>query len=258
MSAVRFGREVGAEWIKLRTVHSTFYLVFMVALFIPMSALIAWQSATGWDAATAAERAAHQPTTPENGLLMMVQLCVAALGVLAITSEYASGMIRTTFVTMPRRGAVLLAKAVVVGAVSLVVGQVTVFAMYLLARLVIGDRPIPAYRTALAEEIPRLSSLGVSALVVGLIGLGLGALTRSTAGGLTIAAALLFVFPTFGRLLPEPWDERFTSVTLPRLPLGLAGAPDALLSPPWAALAMAGYVVAVLGLAVVVVQNRDA
>lgn len=249
---------LAAEWLKLRTVQSTFYTLFAVAMFVPMAGLLAWQTAAAWDTASTARRAELATMHPEDGLLMFVQLAIAALGVLAITSEYATGMIRTTFVGVPRRGRVLGAKSLVVGAVALVAGQVSVFAMYFLTDLVIGDRAIPLYSTAFTDEVPRLLALGLSVMVVGLLGLGLGALTRSTTGALTLVAALLFVFPTMGRLLPAPWDDRFTAVTLPRLPLQLAGAYDSYLSPLGALAALAAYVLLTLVAAHVALHRRDA
>jgi ABC-2 type transport system permease protein len=249
---------VAAEWLKLRSVQSTFYALFAVAMFVPMAGLLAWQTATAWDAADAARRAELATMRPEDGLLMFVQLAIAALGVLAITSEYATGTIRTTFVAVPRRGVVLGAKSLVVGAVALVAGQVSVLAMFWLSRLVVGDREIPLYSTAFGDEVPRLLALGLSVMVVGLLGLGLGVLTRSTTGALTMVAALLFVFPTMGRLLPAPWDDRFTAVTLPQLPLQLAGADDAYLSPPGALAALAAYILLALAAAHAALRRRDA
>jgi ABC-2 type transport system permease protein len=102
--------------------------------------------------------------TPETGLLMFVQLCVASLGVLAVTSEYATGTIRTSLLCVPRRGLLLAGKSTVVGLAALFLGQVSVFAMFFLGRWIVGDRTIPAYATAVSEEVPRLLSLGLSLL----------------------------------------------------------------------------------------------
>lgn len=249
---------VAAEWVKLRSVQSTFYAVFAVVLFVAMSGLIAWQTAGRWDAASSAQQGEFHSMTPESGLLMFVQLCVAALGVLAVTSEYATGMIRTTLTAVPQRGWMLAAKASLVGAIALVIGQVSAFAMFFLSRLIVGDRPIPGYLTQVVDEVPRLLSLGLSVMVVGLVGLGLGVITRSTTGALTAVVALLFVFPTLGQLLPKPWDERFVALTLNALPSQLAGADGSYFPPGVAAAALLGYVVLALGAAWVVLRTNDA
>lgn len=249
---------VAAEWVKLRSVQSSFYVVFAVAMFVAMSGLIAWQTISGWDAADAARRADFHPSAPENGLLMFVQLCVAALGVLAVTSEYATGMIRTTLTAVPQRGWMLAAKALLVGGVALVIGQVSAFAMYFLSRAIVGDRPIPGFLTSFADSVPRLLSLGLSVMVVGLVGLGLGVITRSTTGALTAVVALLFVFPTMGQLLPAPWDDQFIAVTLNALPSQLAGAEGSLLSPVAALAVLLGYVAAALLAAWAVLRGNDA
>jgi ABC-2 type transport system permease protein len=249
---------VAAEWVKLRSVQSTFYTVFAVVMFVAMSGLIAWQTASGWDGADLARRAEFRSMTPENGLLMFVQLCVAALGVLAVTSEYATGMIRTTLTAVPQRGWLLAAKGALIGFVALVVGHVSVFAMFFLSRLIVGDRPVPGYVSSFADELPRLLSLGLSVMVVGLVGLGLGVITRSTVGALTVVVALLFVFPTMGQLLPKPWNERFVAITLNALPSQLAGAEGSLLSPGAALAVLLGYVVVALGAAWLVLRTNDA
>jgi hypothetical protein len=249
---------VAAEWVKLRSVQSTFYAVFAVVMFVAMSGLIAWQTASGWDVADAARRAEFRSMTPEDGLLMFVQLCVAALGVLAVTSEYATGMIRTTLTAVPQRGRMLASKAVLVGALALVIGQVSAFAMFFLSRWIVGDRPIPGYLSDFVDDVPRLLSLGLSVMVVGLVGLGLGVVTRSTTGALTAVAALLFVFPTMGQLLPAPWDQRFVALTLNALPSQLAGADGSYLSPGAALAALLGYVVLALGGAWLVLRHNDA
>lgn len=248
--------EVAAsEWLKLRSVPSTFYLLFTVAAVTGLSALLAWQLVNSWDPSQAANA---QAMRPEKALLLFVQLALGVLGVLAFTSEYATGTIMPTLIAVPQRGRVLAAKTAVVAVVGLLTGQASVFAMFFLTRLVVGDRPIPLYAPALVDEIPLLLSLGVSVMVVTLLGLGLGAVTRSTAGALTALVALLFVVPPLGRLLPHPWDDRFTAVMLPLLPEQLAGVPDAYLTPLGAAAALAVYVAAALTAAAVVLHHRDA
>jgi ABC-2 type transport system permease protein len=152
----------------------------------------------------------------------------------------------------------LAAKTLVVAAAAWVVGQAGVAAMFFLARLVVGDRTIPIYAPAVAEEVPRLLALGASVVVVACVGLGLGVLTRSTAGALTSVTALLFVLPPLGQLLPSPWGERYFALTLQQLPQQLAGAPDAYLSPLGAAAAMAAYLAAALAAAWLALRVRDA
>lgn len=249
---------VRSEWRKLRSVPSTLTIVVAAGLIVAVSALAAWQLVTAWETADPARRADLAAYHPEDGLLLFLQLCLAALGVLAVTSEYATGMIRTTFMAVPQRGSVLTAKAAVVGVVALLVGQTSVVAMFLLGRLVIGDRPFAAVTTPLAEQTPRLVGLGLSVLVVALVGLGMGVVTRSTAGALTVVAALLFVAPTMGQLLPEPWNARVRAVSLAQLPQELAGGPGTLLSPAGALLAMAAYVAVALTAAAVTLHRRDA
>ena len=79
---------------------------------------------------SAADRASFDPTNDSFPGLAIGQLALGVLGVLAITSEFSSGMIRATFAAAPRRPLVLAAKAAIVGAVTLVAGEILAFAAF--------------------------------------------------------------------------------------------------------------------------------
>lgn len=252
---------LAAEWLKIRTVRSTQYILTVAVTGVLLSGLVALGWAHSWDTTPPGNRENFRGMTVEQSLLPFVQLYLAVLGVLAITSEYATGMIRTTLAIVPARRTVLAAKAVVVAAIALVAGVVSVFAMHLLSGAVIGDRPMSGYTAPLADRIPLLLSHGLSVMVVALVGLGLGTVTRSTAGALSAVAALLFFLPPLPRLLPDPWDDRLSAVMLPALADQLADAVprgDALLSPPAALAVMAAYVGAALAAASLAITRRDA
>jgi hypothetical protein len=265
---------LASEWLKLRSVRSTYYLIGVAAAGVLLAALLAWSGARLWDGLPPARRARMAPMSVEQAILPLVQLCLAVLGVLAITAEYATGTIRTSLVVVPRRLALLGAKAPVVAAIGLVTGEVVTVAMFLVSRLVIGDRLIPGNTAPVSDEVPLLLASGLSVPVFALVGLGLGAVLRSTAGGLVAVVALLLVLPTLAHLLPSPWGDRVGSAMLPNLAGQLAGAGTgegaaaafaggslggaALLSPPAALLVMAAYVAAALGSAAFTIMRRDA
>ncbi|MEU6038574.1 ABC transporter permease [Actinomadura sp. NPDC047616] len=251
---------LAAEWIKLRSVRSTYYVFAVVASTLLLAALMAWNGTNAWDSGTPEQRAAWQRAQPlETMFLPLVQLCAAVLGAMAITSEYTTGMIRTSLTAVPSRPAALAAKAAAVAAPSLATGLAAMFATHGIVRLVIGDRPLADYDTPFLDSVPLLLSLGVSVGAVALVGLGVGTALRSTAGAIVTVCVLLFVLPVLPAFLPSPWDERLAGVLLPNLAMQLAGAADDPLLPPMGAFAvMAAYVMVALGSGAVLLLRRDA
>jgi hypothetical protein len=252
---------LASEWLKLRSVRSTWYVLGVVAVTVPLAAFLAKQGVDAWDGLPPARRAGFQGQAMEQALLPLVQLCMAVLAVLAITSEYATGMIRTSVTAVPRRSALLAAKAAVVAAISLAAGQVAVGAMFLACRAIVGDRPIPpGYTTGVSDEIPLVLASGLSVAVIALVALGLGTVMRSTAGAIVAVCVLLFVSPLAANLLAAPWNDRIASVLPSGLAAQLVDHPTAVGGlPPLGALAvLLAYVIVALGAGAVVLARRDA
>ncbi|WP_283137797.1 ABC transporter permease [Rhizohabitans arisaemae] len=250
---------VAAEWLKLRTVRSTYWIVGLAFATLLLGSAMALSGVSGWDSLPPERRVRFQAVPMEQVIAPIVQLSLAVLAVLAITSEYATGLIRATVTAAPRRWTVLAAKASVLAAVTLVAGTAIVFAMFFLGRLIVGDRPMPGHTSPIPEEIPRLIAATVTITVVALFGLGLGAVLRSTAGALSVLFGFVFVLPPIvGLVLPEPWDARVAAFLPPGLADGLAGTvADPVLSPLAAGLVLAGYVVISLGAGVFALTRRD-
>lgn len=256
---------LAAEWTKLRTVRSTTWVLTVCVATVLLGALFVWYAGNLWESTTPERRAQFRAAAPEQGFLPVVQICLAVLGVLAVSSEYATGMIRTSLAAVPRRGTLLAAKAATVGLFALLVGQGTTLATFTVGRLVAGDRELGFNTEPVADAGPMLVASGLSVLVVALLGLGLGTVLRSTAGAIVTVVVLLFVLPTAVNLLPDPWNIRLASVALPNLADQLAGdrrissqLADGLLSPPWAAVVLAAYAIAPLAAAAVAIKRRDA
>jgi hypothetical protein len=185
--------------------------------------------------------------------------------VLAITTEYATGMIRITFTAVPRKIRLLAAKAAVLALTALAAAAVSITGTFLLARLIVGHRPIRFYTEPMTHEIPMLLALTATAAITALTGLGLGTILRSSAGAVTTLAGLWFALPIITNLIPGPWNNWINSVLLTTLPQELAGAqplspagPRPLLPPPAAAAVLAAYAAITLGAAAVAIQRRDA
>jgi ABC-2 type transport system permease protein len=246
---------VAAEWRKARTTWVTTLVLAVIVGFVGLMCLLAWYAAATWDSLPPEGRERFAVSPLPDLTLWIVQLCLAVYGVLAITAEHRSGMIRTTFTVTPNRWAVLGAKVVVVGGIALVTTAVAVFGTSLLGRLIIGDRPIPGQPPLGEDQTVVLLCMTASGVMFALFGLGIGAVLRSAAGAIAILVALWHILPLVAHNLPDPWSGRLGSVMLGALPGQLAGAGNdnsiygALLSPAVAAVVMVLYAAVPLGLA---------
>jgi len=195
-----------SEFTKIRSVRSTYWTLLMLVL-----ASVAWSvafcagEAARWAHMAPADRAGFDPTQASVlGLALLGQLVIAVLGALAITSEYSTGMIRTSLTVMPRRGVLYGAKAAVFAAVTLVIAFPASFISFF-----IGQRLLASTHTGATLSQPNaLRAVIATALYVTLCGLfafGLGAILRNTAGAITAAYGFLFLVPQLAKALPNTW-----------------------------------------------------
>lgn len=191
---------VAAEWIKMRSLRSTPWVLALTALFVVGSAaLAAWADYTNFPNYHPEVQREHPfalaDAFPSTGyqVLMLVAGCVGAL---AIVSEYSSGLIHTTTVAVPARDAVLLAKAVVLATVWTAVGIVLATASFAVSQAILDGRDASI---AITDE-PALRAWVASALlppVCALIGLGLGVVIRHAAATMVATAGTLLMLPAF-------------------------------------------------------------
>ncbi|GAA1337602.1 ABC transporter permease subunit [Saccharothrix algeriensis] len=251
---------LASEFLKLRTVRSTAYLLLSLLLVLAVGILVAHLMTADYDVQPPERQAKFAAADPGVMVAPFGQFVLGVLGALAVTSEYGSGMIRTALASVPRRRALLLAKVAVVGAVAAVVGGASTLVARLAGALITGDRPKPiAAFDSFGEALPALAADTATTTMTGLVGLGLGFLLRSTAGAVVTLSGLLFVLPMVSMMLPSPWDDRVVAV----LPLSLASqltgqAPGALLSPWGAGAVVLAYVVVALGGGLAALLRRDA
>jgi ABC-2 type transport system permease protein len=182
-----------AEWTKLRTVRSTTWsLVAIVALTLVVSALVS--SGTSTNATISGDDDVIEISL--SGVFMG-QVAVVAIGVLAVTSEYATRMIRTTFLAVPGRRGVIAAKAAIVACVVFAGGLLASAAAFLLGQAVLhGNGYVaPAYPPVTLADGPALRAVLGSALfltAIALLGLGMGVILRHTAAAISALLGLLF------------------------------------------------------------------
>jgi hypothetical protein len=185
-------------------------------------------------------------------------LAVGILGALSFTSEYASGLVRTTFASVPRRVAVLAAKASVTGAVVLAFGEVVAFASFLLSAAILSGRHSDLSLSRAGEARAVLAG-GFCLFVVALVGLGLGAITRHTAGAVAALPAVVYL-PLVVLSLPSPWNDDVGRFTLLVAAYQLvSGHPQAgLLSVPLSFLVLVAWPAVILVTGGVFLTRRDA
>jgi ABC-2 type transport system permease protein len=195
-----------SEYTKIRSVRSTYW-----TLLVRVVASIAWSvafcagEASHWAHMTAADRAGFDPAQASViGLALLGQLVIVVLGALSITSEYSTGMIRTSLAVMPRRGVLYGAKAVVFGSIALVIALLTCFAAFFIGQALLTSTHAGA---ALSQPgvLRAVLSTALYVVICGLFAFSLGAILRSTAGALTAAYGVLFLVPQLARALPSTW-----------------------------------------------------
>jgi ABC-2 type transport system permease protein len=252
-----------SEWTKLRSVRSTMYsLIAMAAISIGLMSLIAWSMMHRWGRFDLREQANFVRQPLEIILarpIFVAQLVVAVLGVMVISAEYTTGMIRSTLQAQPRRLTVLAAKVAVFAALMLIVGELLSFAAFFVGRQII------------AAHIPvRLGDPGVTRSVVGaglyiamlsLFALAFGAIVRHTAGAITAVLGLVLIVSNLTGLLPDSWGHHINAwmpTNAGQLIFQPTLDPDHLLTQ-WQGFAVfTGWTALLLGVAAVLLTKRDA
>ncbi|MBB3731426.1 ABC transporter permease subunit [Nonomuraea dietziae] len=249
---------IASEWLKLRSVSSTRYAIGAAALVIVLGAVWSFYVGTLADA-----RGSIRAAAPEEGFLPLVQISLALVGVLAVTAEYGTGTIRPSLTAVPRRRALLAAKATVVAAATTLPALAVIFITHAVSHLIAGDRAVGYNAGSFGDDLPLLLGSVLSVTVLALVGLGLGVVTRSTAAAVGSVVGLLFVLPGIAPYLPQPWNVRVGAWMLPNLVPQIAGERistrlDGLLPPAAAVAVLAGYALVALVAAFLVFERRDA
>lgn len=192
-----------SELCKLRSVRSTFWTLMAAVVFNVALAALGAILVPG--ALSAQEKATVDAVRLSLAGLHLSQIAFGVLGVLVITSEYGTGMIRATLSAVPQRRLVLAAKAMVFAATALVVGTASSFAAYFVFQAFLSDTSL---QSSIGDPgvVRAVTGGGLYLTVLGLLGLGLGAIIRSSAGAIAALFSLLFVPPLLLQLLPRSWQ----------------------------------------------------
>ena len=248
-----------SEWTKLRSVRSTYWCLLVAALLgIGLGALISAITANHY----ASDPTLHpnwNPTDRSQASLAIAQLVFAILGVLVVTGEYSTGMIRTSLAAVPKRGRVLATKALVLTVITLVAGEVISFVTFFVGQALISGKA-PSATIGQHEVLRAVIGAGLYLPLLALLGFALGWLVRHAAAAIGIGVAILLVLPGIANALPSSWQhpiEKFWPTNAGQQIAVVARGSHTL--PPWLGLGlMALFVVVMLTAAAITLQRRDA
>jgi ABC-2 type transport system permease protein len=251
-------RVLHAEWTKLRTQPSAYWallaaVILVVGFGLGYSLLRVARPPHG------AAMASFDPAAISLSGVQLAQIAAGVLGVLLVTSEYSTGLIRTTFAAVPRRLPMLWAKAAVLAAAVTAVSLPAAFAAFAGGQSILSRQhlSVPLSQPGAARAVVG-SALYLA--LVGLLGLGLGALIRNAAGGIAALFGLLYGLPLAAGFLPASMAADVTKY----LPSGAGQAvtvvrPDPTMLHPWTGFAvLCGYAAVLLAISAARMRRGDA
>lgn len=251
------GRVANSEWIKLRSLRSTAWtLAASVIVSIGIAILLCTLARIHVDAG---KQLIASPATLSLYGAYFAPLTVGVLGVLVVTGEYATGMIRATLTAVPGRLPVLLAKLGVLALVVLVLSEAALLSAFGIGQAILAA---PHAGVSLADPgvLRTVLGTGIYVTLVALFGAVLGFVIRNTAGAMTTLFGVMLVLPVLANVLPPAWTKHVVGylpsnagqaiMSVRQLPGMLA---------PWTGLAVfVGYVVVVAAVASACLAKRDA
>lgn len=250
---------IRSEWTKIRSVASTAWtlsaaLVVTVALGMLISAL----TRSEFDRMGLRARLSLDPTFISFAGMGLGQLAMIVFGVLVVSGEYSSGMIRTSLAAVPQRGTFLFCKIAVAAALALVVGMVTAFGAFFLGQAMLGP-----HRAAIGDPgvLRAVIGGGLYMTLIAVFSMGVAAMLRSPLLSLGILMPFFFLISSvlgnvsatkkLGRFLPDQAGSRIMQV--------VPGPGDDTPYGPWGGLGiMVLWVIAAVAGGYAVLKRRDA
>ena len=254
-------RVLVSEFTKFRTVRSTVWtLLVAVVLMIGISALFSAVTASQYHTFDAADRATFNPVSISLSGMMFAVVAFGVLGVLMISGEYSTGMIRSSLTAVPRRLPVLWGKLAVFAGVIFSISLVASFICFFLGQALLNSHHL-GVSIAAPGALRSIIGAALYGTVAGMIGVALGALFRNTAAGIATFAGVFFVIPPLTGLLPASISDHLSQY-LPSYAGdavwgGARGVTNAL--SPWTGFAvLCGYAVVLIAAAAVRLRRVDA
>ena len=203
-SRASFGRVMQAEWTKIRSVRSTpWTLIVFVVATLGLTALFTWLTVHAIESGRTGRRGAELAVDPVDLILGtglgLGQLAICVLGVLTMTTEYSTGVIRASLLAVPKRLSVLAAKAVVFAVLIFILGEIASFCSFFIGKTIVA--PVSTVALSQPGVTRAVIGAGLYLTVLGLFALAIGTMLRHTAGAIAIVIFLVLVAPGLLSLL---------------------------------------------------------
>lgn len=201
---------VRSEGTKFRTVRSSYWTLFAVAaVTIGLGYLVSSVVTARWDRLSFADKLTFDPTRVSLTGVTLAQLIIGVLGVLVITAEFSTGMIRSTLAAVPRRLEMYAAKATVLAPPVFLVGTLAALVAFLGGQAIFAGKGIGVSITA-PNEWRAIVGAGLVLTLEALFALGVGTFVRHTAGAIAAYVGVLLVAPLILSALPDPYGRDIT------------------------------------------------
>jgi ABC-type transport system involved in multi-copper enzyme maturation permease subunit len=254
---VTHSRVLLSEWTKFRSLRSTVYtLLVAIGLLIGLGALFAGIAASQPSGIADGDTAASTSLTGT----FFAQLAIGVLGVLMVSGEYSTGMIRASLTVVPGRLPILWAKLAVFAAAVFATTLIASLGSFLIGQALLSERNLNA---SLADPDALRSVIGAALYlsVAGMTGLALGALLRNAAAAISTFVGAFFVIPPLMLLLPASFSNHVVQYLPSNAGAMLLGGSYGVPNPlaPWTGFAvMCCYAVVLIGLAAWRLRRVDA
>lgn len=194
-------RVIQSEWTKFRSLRSTVWTLLVgVILMVGLAALLSAVTSSEFHTLTPAEKASFNPISASLGGISFAQLAVGVLGVLLITGEYSTGMIRSSLTVVPKRLPVLWAKITVFAGAVFALMLAASFGAFFLGQALLGEHGVGISANGAVRSV---FGAALYLTIAGIIGIGIGTLIRNSAGGISAFVGLFFMAPPLTMLLPS-------------------------------------------------------
>lgn len=251
-------RVINSEWIKLWSLRSTRWTLVVAVVSMVFGIVIAAIDMSRWSTISAHDKATFSAIDTSLAGYHFAQLAIGVLGVLVVTGEYTTGMIRASFMAVPKRLPVFWAKLLVFASVTFVLMLISAFLAFFISQVVLTHQHVqvtighPHALRAVVGDALFLTALAVFCI-------SLGALIRNTAGGIAAFAGVMFALPGINGILPTSLHNAIN----PYLPSNAGAAiltdrPSSHWASPWGGFGIfCAYTVITLVAAVILLKRRD-
>ena len=257
---VTLPRVIRSEWTKLWTLRSTRWsLLLAFVAQAGLGPLIAAIEMARWSHLTLQDRLTINPIDHSLGGWHLAQLAIAILGVMTITGEYHTGMIRSSLMAAPKRLPVLWAKLLVFCSVTVVLMLIAAFIGFLGGQAIFTEHHVNVTLSA-HNALRSVFGAALYTTVTGAMCIALGTIVRRTAGGIALFVGVFFVLPGLIEILPSTTADAIHPYLPNNAGGGIAQAfPDPNMFSAWGGFALfCGYTIAVIAIAATLLLRRDA